>query len=64
MTIVASMSGTKPSSTDAPFIIGTPAIIVLSFTAMRLPASLPPVAPRMSVRTYQAFSGLSAGSGR
>src|SRR6516165_3073091 len=45
VTIVASISGTKPSRVDAPFIIGTPASITLSFNATVLPLSLPFGAP-------------------
>src|SRR5215467_6039546 len=49
VTIVASTSGTYPSSVDAPFIIGTPARQMLSLSAMRLPFNLPPGAPCISL---------------
>jgi hypothetical protein len=64
VTTVASRLGTKPSRVCDPFIIGTPATAVLSLTATVRPASGPSSAPRISVRTYQAPSGLSASSGR
>src|SRR5215475_11541894 len=48
VTIVASVSGIYPSRVDAPFIIGTPARLILSFRATLLPASLPPGAPLIS----------------
>src|SRR3954466_6586735 len=64
LTTVASRAGTKPSRWGEPFIIGTPATAVLSLTATVRPASGPSGAPVISVRTYQAPSGLSASSGR
>src|SRR5215468_8211589 len=54
VTIVASVSGVYPSRVEAPFIIGTPARLILSFRATLLPASLPPGAPLISVLMYQA----------
>src|ERR671933_85697 len=64
LTTVASTPGTKPSRVCEPFIIGTPATAVLSLTATVRPASGPESAPRISVRTYQAPSGLSSSDGR
>src|SRR3954453_15498524 len=64
LTTVASRLGTKPSRVCEPFIIGTPATAVLSLTATVRPASGPSSAPRISVVTYQAPSGLSASAGR
>src|SRR5215472_9594974 len=55
VTMVASVSGVYPSSVEAPFIIGTPARLILSFSAIVLPASLPLAAPLTSVLTYQAL---------
>src|SRR5437867_12198633 len=55
VTMVASTSGVYPSSVEAPFIIGTPARLTLSFSAIFLPASLPPGAPLTSVLTYHAL---------
>src|SRR5690554_3576348 len=49
VTMVASVSGTKPSSTEAPLVSGTPATNTLSLTAMRFPLSLPRGAPLMLV---------------
>ena len=49
VTMVASTSGTYPSSVEAPFIIGTPARHTLSLSAMRLPRSLPEDAPWTSL---------------
>src|ERR1700754_75959 len=63
-TIVASRRGTKPSTVAEPFIIGTPATAVLSFTATRRPASGPSPLPVTSQVTYQAPNGFSAASGR
>jgi hypothetical protein len=63
-TIVASRDGTKPSRVAEPFIIGTPATAVLSLTATVRPASGPSLLSVMLQVTYQAFSGLSAASGR
>jgi hypothetical protein len=48
----------------APFIIGTPATAVLSFTATVFPASGPSPDPVIDVVTYHALKGLSAASGR
>src|SRR6478752_2170366 len=64
VTTVASTLGTNPSRVCEPFIIGTPATAVLSLTATVRPASGPSSAPRISVRTYQAPSGLSPSAGR
>ena len=64
VTTVASSRGTKPSRVCEPFIIGTPATSTLSLTATVRPASGPSAAPRISVVTYQAPSGLSASAGR
>ena len=64
LTIVASMSGTEPSRKAAPTIIGTPARQMLSFSATRRPASLPPGLPLIEVFTYQAPSLFSSGAGR
>jgi hypothetical protein len=64
VTMVASNSGTYPSSVDVPFIIGTPATQTLSLIAIRLPASSPDEAPFMEHLQYQAPSGFSSGSGR
>src|SRR6266516_5635958 len=47
VTMVASNSGTYPSSTEEPFIIGTPATQTLSLIAIRLPARGPLAAPLM-----------------
>ena len=64
VTMVASVVGTYPSSVEAPFIIGTPARLTLSFSAMVLPASLPLDAPLIVVLTYQALCLFSSPSGR
>src|SRR5262245_6247739 len=64
VTMVASISGTYPSRVDAPFIIGTPASITLSFKTTVLPLSGPDGAPSTRDFTYQALWGLSSGSGR
>src|ERR1700751_2255149 len=61
---VASRRGPKPSRVCEPFIIGTPATSMLSLTATRRPASGPSGCSWISVCTYQAPSGFSAGSGR
>jgi hypothetical protein len=61
---VASISGTKPSSVEEPFIIGTPASAMLSFSTTLRPLSGPLAAPRMSVLTYQALSLFSSADGR
>src|SRR5438309_10878071 len=45
VTMVASNSGTYPSSTEEPFIIGTPATQTLSLMAMRFPDRMPLDAP-------------------
>jgi hypothetical protein len=63
VTMVASMSGTYPSSTLVPFIMGTPATHTLSFMATVLPDRGPDGAPLISVRQYQAPKGLSSGCG-
>src|SRR5882672_8154444 len=54
VTTVASRVGTKPSTVLEPFIIGTPATVMLSLMATLSPASGPLGAPAMSVVTYQA----------
>ena len=41
---------TNPRISSKPLVMGTPAICMLSFTATRLPLSLPEGAPLMSVR--------------
>ena len=64
LTTVASRVGMKPSRVSDPFIIGTPATMVLSFTATVRPASGPACASVISVVTYQAPSGFSASEGR
>src|SRR5205823_1329359 len=63
VTTVASISGTYPSSTREPFIIGTPATQMLSLIATRLPARLPRGAPTISVLKVQALYGFSAACG-
>src|ERR1700733_9152675 len=63
LTTVASRAGVKPSSVNEPFIMGTPATAVLSLTATKRPASGPSSRSVIDVVTYQAPSGLSAGSG-
>src|SRR5260370_6335585 len=64
VTTVASTSGTYPSSTAEPFIIGTPATQVLSLMATPLPLRMPLPAPLMEQRQYQALSRLSSCDGR
>src|SRR5271157_453070 len=64
VTTVASVSGTKPSSTLEPFIIGRPATQMLSLITIFLPARGPVGAPLMDEVTYQALSGLSEAGGR
>src|SRR5688572_1980257 len=64
VTMVASRVGMKPSTVSDPFIIGTPATIVLSLMATVRPASGPRPPSVISVRTYQAPSWLSTSSGR
>src|SRR5262245_56598311 len=64
VTTVASTSGTYPSSVEAPFIMGTPARQMLSFSATVLPESLPLAAPFTVVFTYQALYRFSWPSGR
>ncbi len=64
LTTVASRVGMKPSRVSDPFIIGTPATMVLSLTATVRPASGPACASVISVVTYQAPSGFSASEGR
>ena len=53
--MVASRSGTKPSSIWEPFIIGTPATQMASLTATRSPLRGPSAAPAISVFQYQAL---------
>jgi hypothetical protein len=62
VTTVASRVGTKPATVRDPLVMGTPATDTLSLIATVLPASGPPGSPGMEVVTYQAPSGLSAGS--
>ena len=62
--MVASKSGTYPSSVEAPFIMGTPATMTLSLMATRLPLSFPPAAPLIDVLRYQALRGFSSAFGR
>ncbi len=64
VTTVASRRGTYPSTAADPFIIGTPATAMLSFTATRRPASGPALAPAISVVTYQAPSSLPSAAGQ
>jgi hypothetical protein len=64
VTMVASTSGTNPSSSEHPFIIGTPATQTLSFRATDLPASGPSCAPSIAQRQYHALSGFSPSEGR
>src|ERR1700735_2039950 len=47
-----------------PFIIGTPARQMLSLSAIRLPACLPPALPSICTLTCQALYLFSAPSGR
>src|SRR5438093_4994443 len=54
VTMVASNSGTYPSSTEEPFIMGTPATQTLSLMAMRFPARMPLEAPLIEHFSYQA----------
>src|ERR1700738_4118056 len=64
VTMVASKSGTKPSSVEEPFIIGTPANMILSFSATTLPFSFPLGAPLTVDFRYQALRGFSSCPGR
>ena len=64
VTMLASTSGTKPYKVDAPFIIGTPATITLSFIARVLLDSFPSERPVISDFQYHALCGLSSGLGR
>src|SRR6267142_976116 len=64
VTTVASTSGTYPSSHREPFIIGTPATQMLSFTATFFPASTPFEEPVMLVLQYHALNRFSSGPGR
>ena len=64
VTMVASESGTKPSSRLDPIVIGMPATHATSLTATRCPASAPLAAPAMLQRQYQPLHGLSSGLGR
>jgi hypothetical protein len=63
VTMVASNSGTYPSSVTVPFIIGMPATQTLSLMAIRLPARGPLSAPLMEHFQYQALSAFSSGPG-
>src|SRR5919106_3707498 len=60
LTTVASRVGTKPSTVSEPFIIGTPATMMLSLIATVRPANGPSAVSWISVVTYHAPSGLSA----
>ncbi len=64
LTTEASRVGTNPSTVADPFIIGTPATIVLSLTAAVRPARGPCSLSMIWVVTYQALYGLSCPSGR
>ncbi len=64
VTTVASRVGTKPSRVSEPFIIGTPATMMLSLIATVRPDSGPSSVSWIAVVTYQAPSGLSASAGR
>src|SRR5271155_4008995 len=64
VTIVASTSGTNPSITLEPTIIGIPATQTLSLIAIFLPASLPEGAPLIDDFQYQALSRFCAAVGR
>src|SRR5919107_1522165 len=63
VTMVASNSGTYPSSAEEPFIIGTPATQTLSLMAICLPERGPFSAPLIEHLQYQALRGFSSGSG-
>ena len=56
--------GNVAFSVDEPFIIGTPASMMLSFSATVLPLSLPLAAPLTVALRYQALRGFSSGAGR
>src|SRR5438105_13493679 len=64
VTIVASTSGTYPSRTLEPFIIGIPATHTLSLIAIFLPASGPEGAPLIEHFQYHALSRFSDAGGR
>ena len=64
VTTVASRVGTKPSTVSEPFIIGTPATMMLSLMATVRPANGPSMDSWISVVTYHAPSGLSESGGR
>src|SRR5262249_5638629 len=64
VTMVASTSGTYPSITLEPFIMGRPATHTLSLMAISLPARGPDVAPLIEHSKYQAFTRLSEAGGR
>jgi len=64
VTTVASTSGTNPSSTFEPFIMGIPATHTLSLIATRLPASVPEGAPLIEHFQYHALSRFSLAGGR
>src|SRR5712691_4042181 len=64
VTIVASTSGTNPSRTLEPFIMGMPATHTLSLIAIFFPASFPDPAPLIAHFQYQAFSRFSEAGGR
>ncbi len=64
VTIVASKSGTRPSSANDPKLIGTPATAIWSLKLTVLPSSAP--VPAGAIRHFhvQAFSGSSSAVGR
>ena len=64
VTIVASTSGTYPSRTAEPFIIGIPATHTLSLIAIFLPASSPEGVPLIEHFQYHALSRFSDAGGR
>src|SRR5580704_5553524 len=63
-TTVASISGMQPSSVADPFIIGTPASMMLSLRTTVLPLSFPDGAPCTVDFTYQALCAFSSPVGR
>src|SRR6266849_9669756 len=64
VTTVASSSGTYPSSSTEPFIIGTPETQILSLIATCLPLSSPSAPVWIFVFQYQAPYGFSDAVGR
>src|SRR5277367_3411670 len=63
VTTVASISGIYPSRIELPFIIGTPATMMLSLIANRFPFSGPESAPLIDVFTYHALCVFSSAVG-